>query len=130
MPWSEDDPTEGMSQEQLEELDEIGEANGEKHKELSLLLNYPPFTLDQDDHEEFRLAIIAVPEEQAALFRRTQTMDGDAYAQLEEEFAGDIEEAKLYQSRHGDDFVAAQEAGVADSGMAEDDAQLYQRDAE
>jgi predicted transcriptional regulator YdeE len=126
MPWSKDDPTEGMSPEQLDEYYEIGQEHSEKHQELSLLLNYPPFTLDKEDHEEFRLAVIAVPAEQYALFKRTQTMDRDAYVQMEKEFDDEIEEAKLYQSRHGDDFVAAQKAGITDSDMAADDEQLYQ----
>jgi len=114
------------SPEEDKELDEIGWENGEKHKELSRLLFFPPFTLDKDDFEEFRQAIIAVPEEQAAQFKRTQTMSRDAHAQLEQEFADEIEEAKLYQARHGDDEYAAQDAAIADSGMSKDDEQLYQ----
>ena len=126
MPWSEANPMDGMSQEQQDEYFEIGQEHSEKHQELSRLLFFPPFTLDKDDFEEFRQAIIAVTEEQFTLFKRTQAVDRDAYAQLEQEFADEIEEAKLYKARHGDDEHAAQDAAIADSGMSKDDEQLYQ----
>lgn len=107
-----DEPGEG----QPAELNpEEAKAFQDKHQELSILCDYPPFSISRAKHDELTEAIIAEG-------MRVQSEGGSSrpFSTLEVKFQDDLEEARLYQKRYGD-RVEAQDAAVKLEGLAEDD---------
>jgi len=106
----------------------------ESHTELSKLLQYPPFSLeknrDEDGnwlsemagkdiqafHESIMPAIRKAEDElPEGEWRWEIEVEGDeAFAEFKEKWKDELEEARLYQSRYGDDFDAAAKAASGD----------------
>lgn len=83
----------------------------EKHKEYSLILNYPPFTTSikkrnsymQDAQEEERRIIAMMQAGDESAFERM-------FSTVEAKWADDLEEARLYQKRYPNNPEEAQKA--------------------
>lgn len=79
-----------------------------KHKEYSLILNYPPFSTSLKKRDEYK-------EDMQAENRRIGLLvqDGDEkaydrmFSTLEAKWADDLEEARLYQKRYPDNPAEA-----------------------
>ncbi len=76
-----------------------------KHKELSILLDYPPFTISRTKRKEFQDGIISAEQEMT----RTDKWDRP-FSTLEVKWDDDLEEARLYQKRYGNPYDAQQAA--------------------
>ena len=77
------------------------------HKELSLLVDYPPFSIDSKQAnnfvEDFTLGI--------------DEDEDDPFAEVMQKWADEIEEARMYQKRYpGDPEAATQAAAKIQSG--------------
>ena len=99
------------------------ESYKESHITLSTLLRYPPFSTEDDENgnelsEVAGKEIMAYHEEVIAPVSRDGNMDweleGEPFEEFKEKWAEELEEAELYQSRHGDDFAAAAKAASGD----------------
>lgn len=81
----------------------------QKHKEYSLILNYPPFSTSLKKREEYSGDIASEDQRIIAL---AQAGDEKAYdrmfSTLEAKWADDLEEARLYQKRYPDNPAEAQ----------------------
>ena len=111
-----DDPSEGAP----EEFDpELGKLFTEKHTELSILADYPPFSINRAKREAFAEAIVEEG-------KRIQSEGGSTrpFSTLEVKFQDDIEEARLYQKRYND-IREAQKQAVKLEGLAEDDENIF-----
>ena len=108
----------------------------ESHIELSKLLRYPPFSFETDtDEDSPRMSLGEVAGKDIQAFhesimpaiRKAQDelpegewnweieVEGDeAFAEFKEKWKDELEEARLYQSRYGDDFDAAAKAASGD----------------
>jgi len=73
----------------------------QKHKEYSLILDYPPFSTSLKKREEYQGDIRS---EDARIISLIQNNDEKAYERmystLEAKWADDLEEARLYQKRY------------------------------
>lgn len=87
----------------------------DKHKELSILLDYPPFSIDRSKRENFRLGIIGEEER----IRNTGDMSRP-FSTLEVQLQDDLDEARLYQKRYGSP-KKAQDAALEMNNMSADD---------
>lgn len=83
----------------------------EKHKEYSLILNYPPFTtsikkrnsyMQDAQKEEQRIIALMLAGDESAFERM--------YSTVEAKWADDLEEARLYQKRYPNNPEEAQKA--------------------
>ena len=106
----------------------------ESHIELSKLLRYPPFSLEKNrDEDGNRLSEMAGKDIQAfhesiqpAIEKAKDNLDenaegweweierDEAFAEIKAKWKDELEEARLYQSRYGDDFDAAAKAASGD----------------
>jgi hypothetical protein len=81
----------------------------QKHKEYSLILNYPPFSTSLKKREEYASDIRS---EDARIISLIQDNDEKAYERmystLEAKWADDLEEARLYQKRYPNNPEEAQ----------------------
>ena len=95
----------------------------EAHKELSILLRYPPFSIEDDENgnelsevageemTDFHNEVIApAVEDQGSKYE----IEGEPFEQFIEKWQEELEEAEVYQSRYGDDFAAAATAASGD----------------
>jgi len=78
----------------------------ETHKELSLLVDYPPFSIDLKQQnnfiEDFTLGI--------------DDEEDDPFAEVMQKWADQIEEARMYQKRYPNDPEAATQAAAKIQG--------------
>ena len=96
----------------------------EAHKELSVLLRYPPFATEDDENgnelsvvageemTDFHNEVIApaVKEQGGSTYK----IEGEPFEEFIEKWQEKLEEAELYQARYGDDFLAAEAAANGD----------------
>lgn len=87
----------------------------EKHKELSVLLDYPPFTINRKKRKDFQEGIISAETE----MRRTNNYERP-FSTLEVRLDDDLEEARLYQKRYGNPYDA-QQAAMKLNNIVQDD---------
>ena len=78
----------------------------ETHTELSLLLDFPPFSIDEKQREMFSHEFIHAIDDQ----------EDDPYAGVMKKWAEQIEEARMYQKRYSDDPEAATRAAAKIQG--------------
>lgn len=82
----------------------------EKHQELAILMEFPPFSSDYDMKEKFQDAMTSYTGKWMPRFRKAK--EGDAaevsfieqdvpFAAVEKEFSDQIAEAMLYKKRYG-----------------------------
>ena len=99
----------------------------ENHKEyhimLSTLLRPPPFSTEDDENGDelnyiagkelmaYHDEVIAPASEGGKL---DWELEGEPFEEFREKWKEELEEAELYQSRHGDDFAAAAKAASGD----------------
>jgi hypothetical protein len=99
----------------------------EKHKEYSLILNYPPFTTSIKKRDSY---MEDAQKESSRIMTLAQAGDEKAYdrmfSTLEAKWADDIEEARLYQKRYPDNpeearMVVLKMEGRENNTFPEDD---------
>ena len=77
------------------------------HRELSSLLHFPPFSVDQKKHDMFSYEFIHAIDDQ----------EDDPYVTVTKKWADEIAEARMYQKRYpGDPEAATQAAAKIQSG--------------
>ena len=98
----------------------------EAHKELSVLLRYPPFSSISERDEETGKWLGEIAGEEMTDFHNeviepavedqgpTYKIEGEPFEEFIEKWQEELEEAELYQSRYGDDFDAAAKAASGD----------------
>lgn len=86
-----------------------------KHKELSILLDYPPYSINRSKYEELAKAIIEEGRRVMA-----EKSGARAFSTLEVKFQDDLEEARLYKKRYNDK-KEAQKKAMELEGLSEDD---------
>ena len=91
-----------------EAFETYAKAFREKHYELSPLLEMPPISRNDKAREEFKAYESAWGEAANKLYHDdpdadTSFMDKEPFADWTEKYADDIEEARLYLKRYGDD---------------------------
>lgn len=103
-------------------MEEETESFVDKHREYSILGKYPPFSISMKKRESYYADVI---EEGNRIQSKEKAGDEDAlermFSTLEVKWNDDLEEARLYQKRYGDDMVAAQKAAIKLNGLDEDD---------
>lgn len=99
----------------------------QKHKEYSLILNYPPFTTSIKKREDYMSDVQA---EDRRIMALSQANDEKAYdrmfSTLEAKWSDDLEEARLYQKRYPENPAEAQKVvlkmeGRENNTFADDD---------
>jgi len=104
----------------------------ESHIELSKLLKYPPFSLEENRdedgnwlgemagedirayHESIESAVHKAVDELPKDSLDWEIEGDEPFAEFKEKWKDELEEARLYQSRYGDDFAAAVKAASGD----------------
>jgi hypothetical protein len=93
-----------------------------KHAEYSKLLKYPPFTISLKKSGAFRGDLL---KEQDRVFGEVDSGNEDGWARAfstaEVKWDDDIEEARLYQKRYGEDIGEARKAAMKLNNLTEDD---------
>jgi hypothetical protein len=85
-----------------------------KYEELEEHLGWPPFSVFRSKQEEYRYDLLAIMHGSAELWK------GDApFAEVEEKWADEIEEAKMMRKRYKGDYEAAQKAGRELAGITD-----------
>lgn len=97
-------------------------AIGDKWKELSALFDYPPFTLYQDRLNKVLDVMNDVMDEMNQERNKTNvTPDAEkVFAPVEDQFADDLEEARLYQKRYPNSRRDAQRAAMKIDELKDD----------
>jgi|LakMenE01Jun11ns_1017448.scaffolds.fasta_scaffold9946513_2 hypothetical protein len=94
----------------------------EKHLEYSKLTKYPPFTISLKKAREFGNDFL---KEEDRIFSEVDSGNEDAWARafstMEVKWDDDIEEARLYQKRYGDNILEARKAAMKLNNLTEDD---------
>lgn len=95
-----------------------------KHKEYSLYLDYPPFTISRKKRDEYMDDVL---KEENRILSKVRNHDTDAYERMfstiDVKWEDDIEEARLYQKRYGmnhDGKIEAFEKALEVEGLDED----------
>jgi hypothetical protein len=91
-----------MTREEMDAEDARRGKLGEVHKELSLLLDFPPFSIDEKQRQMFSHEFIHAIDDQ----------EDDPYAGVMKKWADEIDEARMYQKRYSDDPEAATQAAA------------------
>lgn len=82
-----------------------------KHKEYSLILDWPPFTTSLKKRKEFKQD---VQKETERILSLANSKDENAYDRMystvDAKWADDLDEARLYQKRYADNPEEAQKA--------------------
>ena len=104
-----------------EHTDEQKKIFVEKHKELSALLDYPPFSINRNKRRDFSDAML----EEGTRIARTGEIDRP-FSTLEVKWKDDIDEAMLYKKRYNSP-KEAQNAAIEINKMDryEDEDELY-----
>lgn len=94
------------------------------HKEISVLLRFPPFSTQRNEDGDWELAEEAKEDMNTYLSEvikpvaKNQNPDweleGEPFEEFREKWKEELEEAELYQARYGDDFAAAAKAASGD----------------
>ena len=85
-----------------------------KYEELEEHLGWPPFSVFRSKQNEYRYDLLAIMHGSAQLWK------GDApFAEVEEKWADEIEEAKMMRKRYKGDPDAAQKAGRELAGITD-----------
>ena len=79
---------------------------GKIYQELVLLLDWPPFSLDERTWNRYADAVNNPSDPEA----------DDPWKSVKSKFADEIEEARMYQKRYGDDAAAATRAAAKIQG--------------
>lgn len=81
----------------------------QKHKEYSLYLDYPPFSTSQKKSEAYTQDL---QQEISRIFSLSDEEKEDArmFSTVAAKWADDLDEARLYQKRYGDDYKGKEEA--------------------
>ena len=96
----------GSSPEEREaHADRMGELV-ETHKELSLLVEYPPFSIDSKQQNNFIEAFTLGMDDE----------EDDPFAEVMQKWADEIDEARMYQKRYPNDPEAATQAAAKIQG--------------
>jgi hypothetical protein len=74
------------------------------HVKFSLLIDYPPFSIDNDLRDKFMVDL-----QKAG---NSDPLEGDAHASVKEEYGEHAEEADMYKKRYGTDTFEAQKAAA------------------
>jgi len=94
----------------------------EKHTKYSTLVKYPPFSISIKKSNSF---FDDLNKEEDRIFSEKSAGNEDAFSRafstIEVKWQDDIDEALLYQKRHGNDIVAAKKAAMELNGLDEDD---------
>lgn len=89
----------------------------QKHKEYSLLLDWPPFSTSHKKSDGYRDDVIA---EDKRIMAAAEAGEDDAYERmystLEAKWADDLEEARLYQKRYPNSRNEAKQAALKAEG--------------
>ena len=86
----------------------------DKYEEMEGYLGWPPFSVFRSKKEEYRYDLLAIMHGSAELWK------GDApFAEVEEKWADEIEEAKMMRKRYKGDYEAAQKAGRELAGITD-----------
>lgn len=90
----------------------------EKHREYSILSSYPPFSISLKKRDQYREELT---EEDLRIASKVKAGDSDAeermYSTLEVKWSDDLEEARLYQKRYGNDIREAQKVAIEREGL-------------
>jgi hypothetical protein len=93
----------------------------EKHKEYSIYGNWPPFSISSKKRNEY---LEDVANEDKRIVSKINADDEDAfermYSSLEVKWQDDLEEARLYQKRYGEEKIDAFLAALKIEGLEED----------
>jgi hypothetical protein len=93
----------------------------EKHKEYSIYGNWPPFSISSKKRNEY---LEDVANEDKRIVSKINADDEDAfermYSTLEVKWQDDLEEARLYQKRYGEEKIDAFLAALKIEGLEED----------
>ena len=85
-----------------------------KFEELEEHLGYPPLSVFESKSTEYGNDLLSIMHGSAELWK------GEApFAEVEEKWADEIEEAKMYKKRYGGDIEAAQKAGQELAGITD-----------
>jgi hypothetical protein len=93
----------------------------EKHKEYSIYGNWPPFSISSKKRNEY---LEDVANEDKRIVSKINADDEDAfermYSTIEVKWQDDLEEARLYQKRYGEEKIDAFLAALKIEGLEED----------
>jgi hypothetical protein len=107
---------------------ERAQVNGDAHKEISMLIMYPPFTLYRDKIDQLVAMLEKLDQEASVQIMKTDQYPENLYAPVMEKFKDDLDMARLYQKRYGDDWRSAQAAAMKVDELSEDYPGLYVQD--
>jgi hypothetical protein len=85
---------------------------GAQHKEISQLLDYPPFSLYRDRKDKVVAAMTEASADAATERNKTNLTRDNILGPVMELFKDDLDEARLYMKRYGSDVRAAQKAAM------------------
>ena len=78
----------------------------ETHRELSHLLAFPPFSINNEQRQRFAHEFIHAIDDQ----------EDDPYAEVMQKWADEIEEARMYKKRYDDSEAATQAVAKIQGG--------------
>jgi hypothetical protein len=94
----------------------------QKHKDYSLILDWPPFTTSLKKRKEFKAD---VQKETGRILALANAKDENAYdrmfSTIDAKWADDLDEARLYQKRYADNPEEAQKAVLKLEGRENND---------
>lgn len=94
----------------------------QKHIEYSQLKKYPPFSISLKKVTQFGEDFL---KEEDRVFSEVNSGNKDGYSRafstLEAKWDDDIEEARLYRKRYGDDIIQARKVAMKNGNLTEDD---------
>ena len=100
-------------------------ANGDLHKEISMMLQYPPYSLYREKRDQVVEMMMRLDREAGVQIEKTGQYPETPYAAVMEKFKDDLDMARLYQKRYGDDWRSAQAAAMKVDQLPEDYPGLY-----
>jgi hypothetical protein len=109
----------------LRKWEQVSKMNQEefakKHREYSIYANWPPFSISSKKRNEY---LEDVANEDRRIVAKINADDADAfdrmYSTLEVKWQDDLEEARLYQKRYGEEKIDAFLAALKIEGLEED----------
>lgn len=103
----------GESQEQ----DDRRALYNKRHRELSALMDYPPFSINLQKHNDYIDEILAYSNRIDRQIAESGEIEDRPFSTFMAKWEDDIEEAELYKKRYGKDLVGAQKAAAKTEGM-------------
>ena len=95
-----------MTREEMDAEDARRAKLVETHRELSHLLEFPPFSINSEQRQQFAHEFIHAIDDQ----------EDDPYAEVMQKWADEIEEARMYMKRYPNDSEAAKQAAAKIQG--------------